>query len=326
MKFLAGVDFGDLTRIQLTPLRGIEMSAISSQRLYLHLLKVAGANAGSGEQEVMRGQAITFEQPGLCQEVGNKMSVPHLDMHTKVSIMFVGPRGQLEKRLKLALPFGDTLHNPDLENMLEHMLAFEILKVPGYVDVPDYLDSDEENDYLRKARNYYPPCESGDVLNHEIPNSFLNKVYKDLNLQESDDVVGVEVESTNADPAEQQQQSAAVHGSGPPCIGVSTPVALESIYIGKRHFVGASSDSGKSAVLLAAREIITGEDDVSICVEFCQDEIVHLTGLSNDEASLNGLPAFISCIGDKVLAPVDGFINVRLKGSLHSTSGLQLTP
>ena len=299
----------------MTPLRGIEMSAISTQRLYLHLLKVAGANAGSGEQDVMRGQAITFEQPGLCRELGNKMRVPHLDMHTKVSIMFVGPKGQLEKRLKLALPFGDTLHNPDLENMLEHMKAFEILKVPGYEGVPDFLDSDMENDLLEKARKYYPPSESGDVLDHEKPNSFLDHVYKDLNLQESDDVVGIEVESTNADPAEQQQQAAAVHGAGPPCIGESTPVALESIYIGKRHFVGEASDSGKSAVLLAAREIITDEADVSICVEFRKNEIVHLTGLSNEEANLNGFPASIDCIGDKVVAPVHGFLNVRMKGS-----------
>jgi len=56
----AGIDFGNLSRINLPELSGIEMSAISTQRVYMQLLKVAGALAGNGPQEVMRAQAITF--------------------------------------------------------------------------------------------------------------------------------------------------------------------------------------------------------------------------------------------------------------------------
>jgi hypothetical protein len=103
--------------------------------------------------------------------------------------MFVGPKGQLEKRLKIALPFGHTLHKPNLENMLDYMKAFEILGVAGYEDVPDFLGCDVDDVDLRRAREYYEPSNDTGLMDHYIPGSFLSKVYETLTLADDRDIL-----------------------------------------------------------------------------------------------------------------------------------------
>jgi hypothetical protein len=70
----------------------------------MYVYKLSGANAGTGVAATLRGQCITFQQVAAPGAVANML--PARDVHERISVMFVGPRAQLETQLGKALPFG----------------------------------------------------------------------------------------------------------------------------------------------------------------------------------------------------------------------------
>lgn len=57
-----GCDFGNLARVGVPPLTFLEVSAIAPGRMYAHILKLSGANAGRGVQATLRAHLICFAQ------------------------------------------------------------------------------------------------------------------------------------------------------------------------------------------------------------------------------------------------------------------------
>jgi len=104
----AGVDYGDLSRIGIPALNAIEWMAIAVGWPYMLVLDIFGSESGGGEQPVLRSQTITFPQPAAPQTVltGVRPRLPHHDVHSRISVRFVGPRQAWEKRRSLALPLG----------------------------------------------------------------------------------------------------------------------------------------------------------------------------------------------------------------------------
>ena len=101
---IATCDFGDLRRVGIDGLYPLEWLAIATARTYMCVYKLSGANAGTGVAATLRGQCITFQQSAAPGAVANML--PARDVHERISVMFVGPRAQLETQLSKALPFG----------------------------------------------------------------------------------------------------------------------------------------------------------------------------------------------------------------------------
>ncbi len=134
-----------------------------------------------------------------------------------------------------------------------------------------------------------------------------------MDVEDGEEVVKVEVASTNRDPAAQQQQSAAYHGPGEATVSANGPVSLESVFIGRQDGgFGGGKSSVETDVLLAARELLTGDKEVDVCAQFHVQEAVRLVGLSGVDASLNGQMAYVHC-ERPLYAPVNGSVTVRLE-------------
>jgi hypothetical protein len=110
--------------------------------------KLSGANAGTGVAATLRGQCITFQQVAAPGAVANML--PARDVHERISVMFVGPRAQLETQLGKALPFGANF-SPRLDVMKRVLLALKHVENPYYKDVIIDADSAAAGPSVRRV-------------------------------------------------------------------------------------------------------------------------------------------------------------------------------
>ena len=236
-----GKDFGDLRRHPdfLTYFSGfteIDWMAIAPGRMYGILLKVSGANAGSGKQRSLRGHLIGFRQNSIAEVA--KLSFPNMELHTMVSLTFVGPRKQYEKVMKAALPFGSflTVDHDKFEKLLRAMQVLKDLGFAAYADVPDFEDVSNAAQF-EAGRHYFNK-------DRTQAGSFLNKVYQTVRNEADELVCKVDVVANNSDPAKAQQQAAEHHGVGDPDIDDDHEVIYERIFVDDPSEVGRKTSSG----------------------------------------------------------------------------------
>ena len=109
-----GKDFGSLARVGIPHLSPLEAFAVAPNRIYMMVHKFSGANAGCGPQPFFKGHCISFPQHSGEPIRLACASLPLMDLHKRISLQFVGPNAQWEARLRLALPFGDTLTGDEI--------------------------------------------------------------------------------------------------------------------------------------------------------------------------------------------------------------------
>ena len=143
----SGMDFGWLRRLGIPELTPLEQMAVAAGRVFLRAYHVSGANAGSGEQPVLRGQCITFPQPEgpqIIVRAGNtNFTMPsvsttsalgpllRLDLHQLVHIQSLGPRSQWTLRRSMERPLAE-ITRLRLQVMVEHVVACRALGHPEY--------------------------------------------------------------------------------------------------------------------------------------------------------------------------------------------------
>ena len=219
-----GLDFGDARRLHLPALTPLETRAIALSRPYMTTFKMSGANAGKGEQEMMRGHCISFKQPEAPPKTLDAFQLSVL-LHQQISITFVGPRDQLERRLSAALPFGATLRNPNFDRMLQYLRFYiAINRNPEYTKMTLPQHGDDGADW-QGVKEYF----SG---SKDEEGSLLNQLFSNIKVEEDKEVIAVDVVCASADPAKQQQQATEVHGDGDPILPVDSETVMEEIFVG----------------------------------------------------------------------------------------------
>jgi hypothetical protein len=184
-----GMDLGHLRAVLTDWTHGLtrlERMAIAPVRLYMMVIKFAGRNAGSGPATTMRGHCIAFYQNSAPNDVVQEADrLPRLDVHTAVSIVFVGPKKQFEARLSLALPFGSV-------TATRYQLLVRIVKLQHALGNPlfqRYTDVDESPE----ANAYF----TGDK---DAPGSLQNLIVTAATCISDESVCDVDV-VTSAAPA-----------------------------------------------------------------------------------------------------------------------------
>ena len=216
---IATCDFGDLRRVGIDGLYPLEWLAIATARTYMCVYKLSGANAGTGVAATLRGQCITFQQVAAPGAVANML--PARDVHERISVMFVGPRAQLETQLGKALPFGANF-SPRLDVMKRVLLALKHVENPYYKDV--IIDADSA-----AAKRYFEGDKSTD-------GSFMHSVIAGTTVEDDEDVINVDVVAADTDPSAAQPQAAANRGEGAAHIAPDAELVIEDVFAGPLDF------------------------------------------------------------------------------------------
>lgn len=257
MSVASGLDFGDARRLGLVPLTPLEVASIAHSRPYMLLYKFSGANAGRGVQPVLRGHCISFSQEGASAKV-NDAFILNASLHETVSITFVGPAKQLEKRMQAALPFGETLRAPNFNALLQYLRFFQaIQRDDAYTNLKLPRPGDNFSDW-KNLKEYY----TGDP---SMNGTFLNRVFEGISVVEDRTVVAVDVVSTSADPSAAQQQATAVHGDDDADVSADSITVIEDVCLSRANECAIHNESHEkgTASLEAMRAMFPKNVEIS---------------------------------------------------------------
>ena len=141
----SGRQRGSLRPFGIRPLSPLEQQAIAIVRPYAIVLKISGANAGRGEQAVLRGHIISTPQPTApCDVVAHTtLLLPHLNVHERVSILWTGAGSDWNVRRDKGLPCGSVAVT-EFELLLRIIMILHACKTPGYeaVDLVSAVDAE----------------------------------------------------------------------------------------------------------------------------------------------------------------------------------------
>ncbi len=236
-----GKDFGDIRRHpnyakDFSQLTEADWQAVSPARLFGVLYKVSGANGGSGLQRTLRGNLIAFRQQAVAAV--SPYAFPDIDLHERVSLMFVGPRGQFERMKLAALPFGKAVSSFDPEKYEKLLKATQMFKALGW---PEYALAPDFSEYEAHRKGAVTPNAAAFARGEAYFNgdrdqhgSFLNELYEAATVEDDKVVVQVDVISHDSDPAQALPQANEDRGPGPPDIAPDYEVIYEPVLIGER--------------------------------------------------------------------------------------------
>lgn len=187
---VAAIDFGSLQRLGIPSLTHIERMAIAAGRVYQCVVQISGANAGHGKQPVLRGQTISFPQPdaprivAAANQNNSPQLLPRTDLNRIISLMFVGPKNQLEKWS--TQPSGSVLM-PRWKVLIRTLTALQRLGHPAYQNI--------EIDLSDSTRAYF----EGSITEK---GSFVFNLFDTCRVVDDRKLRDVDVVVKSSDPAE----------------------------------------------------------------------------------------------------------------------------
>ena len=159
-------------------------------------------------------------------------------MHSFISIVWVGPSAQLEKRLQVRLSFGDIFQ-------CQFSVIIQLLKLLVAVQNPLYRDLDIstiETDANLKASLNGDKNQTGSLQYHLMTS---------ISVENDQLVFDADVVAQSCDVAEVMPSSIAINGDEAPSIGTDATIVLENSCITDIEFDGPVIDNARNEFVRA---------------------------------------------------------------------------